>query len=99
MTLTFILIRIMPGDPVETLAMDMVRTQGMNFEEAYKQAKAALNYDPRPHTETIYELCKRVGYIEFRQFNDLQKTGYAYYRRVIALTIFYCQYQHFWHLC
>ena len=46
MTLTFILIRIMPGDPVETLAMDMVRTQGMNFEEAYKQAKATLNYDP-----------------------------------------------------
>jgi len=46
MTLTFILIRIMPGDPVDSMAMDMVRTQGMNYEEAYRQAKAILNYDP-----------------------------------------------------
>lgn len=45
-SITFIIIRVMPGDPVETLAMDMVRNQGMNYEEAYKRAKAILNYDP-----------------------------------------------------
>ena len=66
MTLTFILIRIMPGDPVETLAMDMVRTQGMNFEEAYKQAKAALNYDPEtPILEQYMSFVRGLATLNF----------------------------------
>src|SRR5690606_34246332 len=46
MTITFVVIRMMPGNPVETLAMDMVRNQGVNYEEAYARAKSMLNYDP-----------------------------------------------------
>ena len=66
MTLTFILIRIMPGDPVETLAMDMVRTQGMNFEEAYKQAQAALNYDPEtPILEQYMSFVRGLATLNF----------------------------------
>jgi len=46
MTVTFVVIRMMPGNPVETLAMDMVRNQGVNYDEAYARAKSMLNYDP-----------------------------------------------------
>lgn len=46
MTVTFVVIRMMPGDPVETLAMDMVSNQGIDYQEAYARAKAMLNYDP-----------------------------------------------------
>lgn len=46
MTVTFVVIRMMPGNPVETLAMDMVRNQGINYQEAYARAKSMLNYDP-----------------------------------------------------
>ncbi len=46
MTVTFVVIRIMPGDPVETMAMTMVREQGIDYESAYRQSQAMLNYDP-----------------------------------------------------
>lgn len=46
MTVTFVVIRLMPGNPVETLAMDMMRNQGIDYKEAYTRAKAMLNYDP-----------------------------------------------------
>lgn len=46
MTVTFVVIRLMPGNPVETLAMDMMRNQGIDYQEAYARAKAMLNYDP-----------------------------------------------------
>jgi len=45
-TITFVVIRSMPGNPVETLAMDMMRNQGLDYQEAYGKAKALLNYDP-----------------------------------------------------
>lgn len=45
-TVTFVVIRSMPGNPVETLAMDMMRNQGLDYQEAYGKAKALLNYDP-----------------------------------------------------
>ncbi|MGL4452966.1 MAG: ABC transporter permease [Sarcina sp.] len=44
-TITFFVIRAMPGDPVETMAMSMMQ-QGMDYQVAYEQAKAMLNYDP-----------------------------------------------------
>ena len=43
MTVTFVVIRLMPGNPVETLAMDMMRNQGIDYKEAYTRAKAMLN--------------------------------------------------------
>ena len=45
-TITFVVIRMMPGNPVETLAMDLQRNMGMSFEDATRRAKAMLNYDP-----------------------------------------------------
>ena len=56
MTVTFAVIRVMPGDPVETMAMTMVREQGIDYESAYRQSQAMLNYDPsRPITEEYME--------------------------------------------
>ena len=45
-TITFVVIRLMPGDPVTTLAMDLQRNMGMNLEDAMRRAQAMLNYDP-----------------------------------------------------
>ncbi len=44
-SITFFVIRLMPGDPAETMAMGMLQ-QGMDYNEAYERAKAMLNYDP-----------------------------------------------------
>lgn len=46
MTVTFAVIRLMPGDPAQTMAMDMVRNQGIPYQDALNQAKLILNYDP-----------------------------------------------------
>ncbi|MEG0847946.1 MAG: ABC transporter permease [Niameybacter sp.] len=44
-SITFFVIRAMPGDPVETMAMSMLQS-GTDYNEAYEKAKAMLNYDP-----------------------------------------------------
>lgn len=46
MSVTFVVIRVMPGDPVETMAMSFVRDEGADYESAYRRAQAALNYNP-----------------------------------------------------
>lgn len=56
-TITFFVIRAMPGDPVESMAMGMLQ-QGMDYNESYEKAKAMLNYDPdRPVMEQY------IGYL------------------------------------
>lgn len=45
-TITFVVIRTMPGNPVETMAMELQRNMGMSYEDAVIRAKAALNFDP-----------------------------------------------------
>ena len=47
MTITFLVIRSMPGDPVQTMAMNYVRDEGMDYATAYVRAKNELNYDPQ----------------------------------------------------
>ena len=47
MTITFLVIRSMPGDPVQTMAMNYVRDEGMDYNTAYVRAKNELNYDPQ----------------------------------------------------
>lgn len=44
--LIFFVIQAMPGDPVDTLAQDYIRTGQLTYEQAYNKAKLALNYDP-----------------------------------------------------
>lgn len=46
-TTTFVVIRVMPGDPVETMAMQLVREEGLDFINAYARAKSELSYDPQ----------------------------------------------------
>ncbi|MGI6239436.1 MAG: ABC transporter permease [Christensenellales bacterium] len=53
-TITFVVIRTMPGDPVETLAMELQRNMGMSLEDAMLRAKAMLNYDPNVPIITQY---------------------------------------------
>ncbi len=42
----FLVIQNMPGDPVETLAAEISRTENLEMELAYAKAKSVLNYDP-----------------------------------------------------
>ncbi|MBD7911286.1 MULTISPECIES: ABC transporter permease [Clostridium] len=44
--LVFFVIQAMPGNPVETLTQEYMRTSGMQYDQAYPKAKIALNYDP-----------------------------------------------------
>ena len=37
---------MMPGDPVQTMAMGYVRDEGLDYATAYERAKAELGYDP-----------------------------------------------------
>ena len=42
----FLVIQSMPGDPVQTLAAEISRTENLEMDLAYAKAKAQLNYDP-----------------------------------------------------
>ena len=45
-TLTFFLLRRMPGDPLYMWAMELVQVHGMDFDSAYEQVKQMYDYDP-----------------------------------------------------
>lgn len=76
---TFFVIRWMPGDPVAQMAMDMVRQQGIPYEQAYNQAAVILNYDPTANIFTQY-----IGYISNIFKGDLG-TSLAYRSPVIKI--------------
>ncbi len=62
MTVTFVIIRVMPGDPVETMAMTMVREQGIDYDSAYRQSQAMLNFDPdRPITDQYMDYLRDLS--------------------------------------
>ncbi|MFB8631548.1 ABC transporter permease [Enterococcus gallinarum] len=44
--MTFLIIKIMPGDPVTILANELRSTQGISEEDAMSRAISMLNYDP-----------------------------------------------------
>lgn len=46
MTITFLIIHFMPGDPVENMALNLVNDEGLDYDSAYRNAKSMLNYDP-----------------------------------------------------
>ena len=45
-SITFFVIRLMPGDPVDTMAMSLIQDEGLDYTQAYEKAKTLLNYDP-----------------------------------------------------
>ena len=44
--LIFFVIQAMPGDPVETLTQEYMKTGQLGYDQAYAKEKIALNYDP-----------------------------------------------------
>ena len=44
--MTFLIIKIMPGDPVTILANELRSTQGISEADAMSRAISMLNYDP-----------------------------------------------------
>lgn len=45
-TLTFVLIRLQPGDPLQEWAYEFVNTQQMRYEDAYRLVQTLYDYDP-----------------------------------------------------
>ena len=60
-TITFFVIRLMPGDPVESMAIGIHAGMGVSWEEAYEQAKTRLNYDP--DTPLLTEYVNYIGQV------------------------------------
>lgn len=46
MIVMFIVIQNMPGNPIDIVATELSRTEGLTYEMAYERAKIQLNYDP-----------------------------------------------------
>lgn len=46
LTAMFFIIQAMPGDPVDMMAVDIVKRENIQYQIAYDRAKAILNYDP-----------------------------------------------------
>ena len=44
--ITYTLIRVMPGDPIQQLATELVRERGLSYEDAVNMAYTLLDYDP-----------------------------------------------------
>lgn len=42
----FVVIQSMPGNPVDIMASDIMKTEGVQYDIAYERAKLQLNYDP-----------------------------------------------------
>lgn len=47
MIIVFVVIQSMPGDPVDILAQEIVKSENLSYDLAYSRAIATLNYDPR----------------------------------------------------
>ncbi|MBC5627927.1 ABC transporter permease [Clostridium sp. NSJ-6] len=60
--LIFFVIQAMPGDPVDTLTQEYMRSSQLSYEQAYNKAKLALNYDPdEPIVERFVSYVKGIA--------------------------------------
>ena len=60
--LIFFVIQAMPGDPVDTLTQEYMRSSQLSYQQAYNKAKLALNYDPdEPIVERFVSYVKGVA--------------------------------------
>ena len=46
MSLTFVLVRLMPGNPVDVLIEQILTQEGISYQEAYDRVAASFNIDP-----------------------------------------------------
>ena len=46
MSLTFVLVRMMPGNPVDVLIEQMLNQESISYQEAYDRVAASFNFDP-----------------------------------------------------
>lgn len=61
LTIMFFVVQLMPGNPVETYAMNIVQTENIQYEIAYERAKAVMNFDPeRPVVERYFEFLGNI---------------------------------------
>ncbi|MBP2017510.1 peptide/nickel transport system permease protein [Symbiobacterium terraclitae] len=77
----FLVIQNMPGDPVETLAAEIARTENLEMELAYAKAKSVLNYDP-----DIPVMQRLVNYLGGVLRGNLG-TSLAYHKPVLQLVL------------
>lgn len=59
MTLTFFLIRLMPGNPVDILTAQILQNESISYEDAYARAAGSLNFDP--HANVGQQYLKFIG--------------------------------------
>lgn len=60
--LVFFVIQAMPGDPVNTLAQEYMKTNQLPYDQALSKAKIALNYDPDiPVMERFFTYVKNIS--------------------------------------
>lgn len=45
-TLTFFLVRLMPGNPIDVLIEQILTQEGVSYQEAYDRVAASFNFDP-----------------------------------------------------
>lgn len=77
----FVVIQAMPGNPVETLAAEISRTENLEMDLAYAKAKSILNYDP--DVPTVQRLGNYLGGILRGNLGD----SLAYRKPVIGLVL------------
>ena len=60
--LVFFVIQAMPGDPVNTLAQEYMKTSQLPYDQALSKAKLALNYDPDiPVVQRFFTYVKNIS--------------------------------------
>ena len=45
-TITFFLVRLMPGNPLDVLIEQILALEGISYQEAYDRVAASFNIDP-----------------------------------------------------
>lgn len=53
-TLTFLLVREMPGNPIDVLIEQILAQEGISYQEAYDRVAASFNFDPDASVVDLY---------------------------------------------
>lgn len=81
MVVMFLVVQYMPGNPVETLAAEIARTQNLEAAIAYQKAVSMLNYDP--NVPVLLRLARYIAGIAGGNFGQ----SLVYQRPVLTLVL------------